>query len=170
MEKPRKFYILGTVGSGKSFLGKKISKGLGIKHYDLDDIYWERKYDKKRTRKEMEGMLRNVCRRKSWIIEGVYGTWTKKVVGESEVIILLDFPLAVLVWRLIKRFFKNGEYKTRAGVDDLMTLIRYAYKYKKSDGSTYGFAWHEKLAKRSNTDFLVIKSNRELNGFLDSLK
>ena len=35
-----KIHIVGGPGSGKSFLAKKLSRELGIPHYDLDDIQW----------------------------------------------------------------------------------------------------------------------------------
>jgi adenylate kinase family enzyme len=35
----KKIFILGISGSGKSYLAKKMSEKLGIKSYDLDDIF-----------------------------------------------------------------------------------------------------------------------------------
>ncbi len=39
-----RLHILGTSGSGKSFLAKKLSEILNIEHYDF---FFIRKYDKK---------------------------------------------------------------------------------------------------------------------------
>jgi len=45
-----KIFILGSSGSGKTFLANLLSKKLNIPSYDLDDIFWYKKYTKKRAR------------------------------------------------------------------------------------------------------------------------
>mgnify|MGYP004583180907 FL=1 len=36
-----KIHIIGTPGSGKSFLADNLSKQFDIPHYDLDDLQWD---------------------------------------------------------------------------------------------------------------------------------
>ena len=40
-----KIHIIGGPGSGKTFLAEKLSKELGIRHYDLDELQWDNKSD-----------------------------------------------------------------------------------------------------------------------------
>ena len=60
------------MASGKTTLAKKISKKLNIQHYDLDDLFWERKYDLKRSHEECTKRLKKIAKKKQWIIEGVF--------------------------------------------------------------------------------------------------
>ena len=40
-----KIHIIGGPGSGKTYLAEKLSKELGIQHYDLDELQWDNKSD-----------------------------------------------------------------------------------------------------------------------------
>ena len=84
-----KIYIIGTSGSGKSFLSRKLSEKLGIQRYDLDDLYYSRKYTVERSPWKREQMLRKIASRKKWIIEGVYGSWIESALKKADLVILL---------------------------------------------------------------------------------
>lgn len=73
-----KIHIIGGPGSGKSFLAEKLSKELGISHFDLDDLQWDNKsasYGIKRSPDERDRLLNDVLSHNDWIIEGVYYAW-----------------------------------------------------------------------------------------------
>ena len=58
-----KIHIIGGPGSGKSFLAEKLSKELGISHFDLDDLQWDNKsasYGVKRSPDERDRLLNDV--------------------------------------------------------------------------------------------------------------
>ncbi len=40
---PQKIHIIGSVGSGKTTLARKLSKTLQIPYYELDNVAWIRK-------------------------------------------------------------------------------------------------------------------------------
>ena len=164
MKNLNRIYILGTVGSGKSFLGNRISKGLGIKHYDLDDIYWERKYSKRRNKKKRMEKLKRIIKKDLWVIGGGYGSWVSEAIKKSDVVIILDCTLTILVWRVFKKLIKNGR------IGDFSKLVRYTKKYKKSRGSSYGFKYHMKLIRKNNPNYILIKNNKQLNEFLKELR
>jgi adenylate kinase family enzyme len=55
--KLNKIYILGTSGSGKTYVGNILSKKLKIPVYDSDDIMFIKKFSKTRTKKQRENKL-----------------------------------------------------------------------------------------------------------------
>ena len=65
---PKRIYIIGSTGSGKTYLARKLSLLFGIKSYDLDDIYWIKKYYKKRDENVKQRMLERIYQKKEWII------------------------------------------------------------------------------------------------------
>ncbi|MEJ2268107.1 MAG: AAA family ATPase, partial [Nanoarchaeota archaeon] len=158
----KKIFILGNMGSGKSTLAKIISEKLEIKCYDLDDIFWTKKFDKKRSKKIRDKMFKELCDKDKWIIEGAYATWIEYGIKKAEVIILLKIPVKSLLWRITKRSIKRekkknfGEERYQRSFKDYMNLIKATLKYyKREDGG--GFHQHKKLIKKHKTEFIIIK-------------
>lgn len=154
-----KVYVLGAPGSGKTFLAKKLSKILGIEHFDLDDIYWEKKYSVKRTDEERERLLEKIIKRKKWIAEGVYVSWTKEVIKNSGLVIWLDSPTHVLMWRVFSRYCQKKE-----SFKDMLALLNSIKEYKQN--SEDGYKQHIKLIESHEVNFVYIKSKEEVDNFL----
>ena len=73
--KYRRIHILGPSGCGKSYLAHKLHNILRIKTYDLDDLFFKRKYDLGRDEEERNDLLKSICKKKEWIIEGTFWRW-----------------------------------------------------------------------------------------------
>ena len=159
-----RIYILGTSGSGKTFLAKKLSNAMNIKHYDLDDVFWVRKYDKKRDEKDRIKLLDKICRSKQWIIEGVYTSWVEKASKRSDLVIWLDTPSYAIIWRIIYRFLQRKR-KHQESWKDIIALIKYARNYRKKDQPA-GYYRHKELIEKHKVDLVYIKNKTELNKFL----
>lgn len=90
-----KIHIIGGPGSGKTFLAEKLSKELGITHYDLDELQWDNKsdsYDIKRDSVERDKLLCEVLKNNNWIIEGVYYAWCQQCFADADKIYILSVP------------------------------------------------------------------------------
>jgi adenylate kinase family enzyme len=76
MKVNRKIHVIGSVGSGKTTLARKLSAQLAVPHYELDNVVWERRPhgDRRRTEKERDALLQEIIASDSWIIEGVHHT------------------------------------------------------------------------------------------------
>ncbi|PPA70356.1 AAA family ATPase [Jeotgalibacillus proteolyticus] len=105
---PQKIHIIGSVGSGKTTLAKKLSSRLSIPFYELDNVVWERDSvngDRRRAEKEREEYLTDLTNKESWIIEGVHNEeWVGESLRKAELIIYLDTRYSVRTFRIIKRF------------------------------------------------------------------
>jgi adenylate kinase family enzyme len=173
MKKLNRIHILGTSGSGKTFLSKKLSKIFKIKIYDLDDIFWlrngARKYDTKRNEKERNRLLNQITKRKKWIIEGCYSSWVEESIKNSDLVIWLNPPFHILAFRLISRFFKRKLLGTREGWRDLGLLLKYAKNYHKK-GQPAGYYLHKELIEKHKVKMIYIQTSKELNRFLKEIK
>lgn len=102
----KRIVILGTCGSGKSTLAKKLSHELKLPHVELDALAWNPNWEmasdelfRKRVQEALE--------QDAWIVDGNYSVARDLIWPRAEVAIWLDYPLSILVRRLLKRTAKN---------------------------------------------------------------
>lgn len=98
----KKILVIGTSGSGKTTLAKKLSKKLGIPHFQLDELqfmdHWEIKSDE-----TFFDEISKAVSNKAWIIDGNYGrthhlTWT-----EADTVIWIDLPFWLTIYQNFSR-------------------------------------------------------------------
>ncbi|GAA0315438.1 AAA family ATPase [Bacillus carboniphilus] len=102
-----KVHIIGSVGSGKTTLAKKLSKKLDIPYYELDNVVWTRtpNGDIRNSPERRDTILNDIVKTDQWIIEGVHHKWIMPSFKEADLIIFLDTPYSKRIYRIIKRFF-----------------------------------------------------------------
>lgn len=177
LNKLKRMYIIGTMASGKTTLAKKISQRLNIPHYDLDEIFWKRKYDLKRSDKECRKLLEKLAKRKEWIIEGVFSKWVEPGMKRSQLIVWLDLKFATLAWRLIIRKLgrKSGQFKEKWS--DTLRMLKQNFQYvnmehlaKKQDNWAYKTRdTHTALMKKHKIPCIRLKKTKEIQEFLKTL-
>ena len=137
-----KIRITGASGSGKSYLGAKISKHVGVSLTSLDELKYDfsknYKFDdkNKRTDEEMTNLLNEVITKKKWIIEGAYHKLTKSTFDDADVIIFLKLKYRVRFFNTLNRFFKRllkGRYE---GLLNFFKLTHYNISARHK--------WHER--------------------------
>ncbi|ELY0460805.1 AAA family ATPase [Listeria innocua] len=104
-----KIGIIGSVGSGKTTLAKKVSKWLQIDFFETDRIVWKREETEvRRSDSEKIAELNAILQKDNWIIEGVHlEAWTEESISQADIIIYLDLPKKQIRSQLIKRQFKQ---------------------------------------------------------------
>ncbi|NGX47152.1 MAG: Cytidylate kinase [Chlamydiae bacterium] len=103
-----KIVILGTTGSGKTTLARKISKELGIPHVELDALNWDPNWQqvddvlfRDRVKEAISG--------EKWVVDGNYSRAGHDLIWpRADVAIWLDYPLPVILWRLLKRVTRRA--------------------------------------------------------------
>ena len=132
-----KIHIIGGPGSGKTFLAEKLSKELGISHFDLDDLQWDNKsasYGVKRSPGERDRLLNEVLSHNDWIIEGVYYSWCQQCFADADRIYVLNVPRYKYRYRIIRRFVRRKlglEKGKKENLKSLRELLKWADKYQK---------------------------------------
>lgn len=126
-----KIFITGISGSGKTYLSKKLSEKYNISTFDLDDIYFKKKYIEKRLPEEAEKILsKKLENLDNWIFEGIYHDWIGELLKKSDRIVWIDLNKNLVSWRIFKRFFKRRkEYKESFW--NMLSLIRFQRQYRK---------------------------------------
>ncbi|MEX3715869.1 DNA topology modulation protein FlaR [Cytobacillus horneckiae] len=107
---PNRIHIIGSVGSGKTTLAKTLSKNYQITYYEMDNVVWERHKsgDIRRTAEERDKYLEKIVSTDRWIIEGVHHyEWVDKSFKKADLIIFLDTPYKLRIFRIIKRYIRQ---------------------------------------------------------------
>lgn len=137
-----KLYISGAAGSGKTTYAKKLSQKLGIKCFDLDDVKWINSgksgtFNTERSKEERAEALKNILtQNESWICEGVYfQDWILPVVERADEVIILNPPVYLRQYRIIKRSLKRilniEESKFKETPKALFKLLSWNQHYNK---------------------------------------
>ncbi len=131
-----KIHIIGGPGSGKTYLAEKLSKELGIRHYDLDELQWDNRsdsYGTKREPDERDRLLADVLNKNDWIIEGVYYAWCQQCFSDADKIYVLSVPRYKYRYRIIRRFVRRKlglEQGKKETLKSLSQLLKWADKYQ----------------------------------------
>lgn len=102
----QRIHIIGTSGSGKTTLARQISQHLAIVHVELDALYHEPNWTEAPTdvfRKRVEQALRS----ENWVVDGNYSKVRDIVWSRSDTVVWLDYPLPVIMRRVVRRTFRR---------------------------------------------------------------
>lgn len=99
---PRRIWVLGPCGSGKSTVADALASRLGVAATHLDDLHWapgwvERSWD------DLERRVAPVVAGDAWVIDGNYSMVRRKFAGRVELFVWLDVPFATTFPRVLRR-------------------------------------------------------------------
>ncbi len=99
---PDRILVYGVTGAGKTALAKRISEATAIPWHSVDDLTWEPGWmlvpdDEQRRRIEA------ICAGERWVLDTAYGRWLDVPLARVELIVALDFPRWLSLFRLTRR-------------------------------------------------------------------
>lgn len=162
MSQVSKIHIVGASGTGKSTLAKRLSKELGIPHYDLDDVRYPPKINKKQSYEERLPTVEKIANEDKWVVEGIYtNSWVHLLIREADQIIWLDLPLSTTLPRLFRRYIRDRINGTdRYGFRNFLKLIRWSIHYHFPD-SMYDSSDEDKhVTKKKSNNLLSLYSDK----------
>lgn len=167
----KKILILGSSGSGKTYLGTILSKRLHIKQYDLDDIHYKKKFEVVRTKKEKRRIMDKLTKKKSWIITGVRYSWMTAAIKRADNIIILNRHPILESYRVTKRWIKRklGPNPPREKLKALYDLITWNYQAFHTKKGEHVIR-HDKIIKNYTRKSIQINSSKEQKKFLSKLR
>jgi len=94
--------VIGSGGSGKSTVAAELADVLGLPLIHLDALYWSAGWvptppDEWRRRVE------ELIAQPRWVMDGNYGGTLDLRLGRSDMVVFLDLPRVVCLWRVLKR-------------------------------------------------------------------
>ena len=121
----RKMIITGTTCTGKTTLGKKVSKELSIMQVDLDEYHFLPNWVEKERDQFVQDVLNTIKDQKDWIITGNYQSIFKDTLFQkATTIVWLDYPLGIILTRYFKRTYRRVVHREKCCGENYETLGR----------------------------------------------
>lgn len=167
----KKIHIIGSIGSDKTTLAKKLSLESGIPYFELDNVVWKRLIsgDIKQSSNDRDEKLNDIIELNHWIVEGVHHKWVAKSFEEADTILFLDTKLSVRRFRIIKRFILQKFGCESSNYKPTLKILKALYSYNtffehKSKPEIF------RVLNLYNYKLVIIKNKKELKNFLRKIK
>jgi adenylate kinase family enzyme len=88
MSVPNRIHIIGSTGSGKTYLAQILSKNNNLTYGELDTVMWSGKteFAGKNPPEVRERLLQDIIDEEKWVVEGIYYKWLGKSFERADVI------------------------------------------------------------------------------------
>lgn len=162
----KKILIVGDAGRGKSTLAKNLSKKLSIKHFELDDIFWLKKYSIKRTNEEHIKLIKDLLEKeKGWVIEGSTRHMVAQCFDSADCIINLSYPSIFNQWyHIIKRNIQR-----KKSFKETITFCIQVFKKRYGIGNSRGKTPIKEMLIPHSEKVITLNSWKEIDSFIENL-
>ena len=175
----RRILILGSPGSGKSTLSRRLGAVVGVDPIDLDMIA-EVAYRSGQPRPiaPLIAAAERIAGEREWIVEGVFTAWTQLLVRTATDVVILRTSLALCLWRVIRRHFQKGIRNPHGGLRRLVAFCMEIIDYHRNQDEQPHWPDNPDRTTLAATirfaevgDRVAVLSNaREVQRFVDSMR
>ncbi len=158
-----KIRIVGSVGSGKTTLARKLALQKGIDMYSLDDVVWSRSSegDLRNSDEQRDAILDDILLQSTWIIEGSHLGWSMKTFEEADQILFLHPSLPVRIYRFSRRFMRQKRGIEQAGYIPTWRIYSRMFKWTYQYETIYKKQVRD-IIKNSPENAIEIRDGKEL--------
>lgn len=165
----KRILIIGSAGSGKSTLSQKLGSILHLPIIHLDKHYWKPNWVPT-PNEEWDQTVEEFTMRDEWIMDGNYSRTLDTRLKRADLIIFLDMPMLLCMYRVIKRRIKYHK-KMRPDLNEDCPekldweFLKWVWTYKKRSRVRV----LNKLDQVKNDKQIIILRNRkEVNELIDT--
>ena len=160
----RKIAIVGSGGSGKSWLATRLHEATGLPLFHLDKELWQPGWVMP-PREEVAARQQEIVQGERWIVDGNYNHTMGLRFAAADLVIFLDINRITCLWSAMRRAGKK-----RADMPDFLTepsvfskdsreFYRWIWSYPRV-GRKAVLDWH---ARYPATAFLRVTTRRQMN-------
>ena len=132
-----RIHVVGGPGAGKSTLARRLASKLGIEPHRLDDVAFDPQTGAARPLSSRIREVNSIAAKPAWIAEGVYLRWTDQLLALADLIVWLDVPIRVALFRKIPHHLKRSLTAgyPHAGMRNQLEHTYFLWRYYMSSGS-----------------------------------
>ncbi len=173
MKHIKRIAIIGNAGSGKSTLSQKLHTIFKFPIYYLDQYFWKPGWVRTEP-DEYKRMHDAICDKEEWIIDGINLRVMEYRIKRADMVIFLDLPSYLCLWRIFKRTLKNYDKETPSSAKGcperfnwaFLKFLKWVWDFKKK----YPAAIREILKRYPEKRFYIFRSQNDVDAFLQQLK
>lgn len=153
--------ITGNGGSGKTWLGERLSQRLSVPLVRLDDLYWDGAYGgKERDKRVVFDEVVERAAQGAWVMEGVYGWLLPAALPRATEFIFLDLPVDECLDNVRRRGNQGGGDETA-----FAALLAWIAEYPKRENANSRLA-HQRLWDAFGGTKELLRSRKEIDRYL----
>lgn len=103
----KRIVVVGTTGSGKTTMARRLSARLHVPHIELDALNWGPGWQP-RPRKEFLRSVAEATAGPAWVLDGNYSVTRDIVWPRAQLVVWLDFSLPRIMWQLWWRTWRRA--------------------------------------------------------------
>jgi adenylate kinase family enzyme len=156
--------LVGSGGSGKSWLAKRLADITGYPMIHLDNEYWQPNWTpvpKEEWIEKQKGFIRG----EKWIIDGNYNSSMELRFEAADLVIFLDINRFVCMWSAFRRHGKKRsdlpDYLDEKMNFEFIDFLKWIWTFPKT-GRKKILGLHEKYPDKA---FMIFKSRRMVKKF-----
>ena len=170
-EPPRRIAVVGVSGSGKSTLCRFLAKRLRLRHVKIDRIFWQAN---RPAREEFCNLVHEALDGTDWVADGNYHAVEQLTWEQADLVIWLDPPRSVLVWRLVRRRIRQGTRPAatgkwhgswRAFFFSRRSIVPTCWRAVRNSRTRYG----ARMAENGHLRVVHVRKQREISALLQEL-
>ena len=100
--------VVGTTGSGKSWLASHLAERLGLPHVELDALFWDPHWT---PAPQFRERVAAAVAGAGWVVDGNYRAIRDLTWPRAQTIVWLDYGLGTIYRRLIPRIYRRIQRK-----------------------------------------------------------
>ena len=165
-----KIYIVGSVASGKTTLGKNLSNKTGIQCTNLDGVVHIKDKSNKewgnirRSDKEIDLLFKSILLKPQWIIEDAGRKMFREGMEEADIIIHLKPSLVIRKLRIITRYIKQKLGIEKSIYTPSLSMIK--FMFKALNNYETGKDDLEARLKNYSSKVLMLKNRSDIRRFI----
>jgi adenylate kinase family enzyme len=160
---PRRIVVLGCAGSGKTSLAQQIGERTGLPVICLDEM--SGRLSSQGELSSFRSLLEEAHAKEAWISDGNFAQLSFDIrLPRAELIIWLELPRMLCVWRACTRVLRQGEpHRLR----DLPAVLAFIWRFDRVNRTLIEVA---RSTHGTKVPVIRLKSRREIAGFSQSLE
>ena len=168
----KKALVIGSPGAGKTTFARRLAQKTGLPLIHLDYYYHDKSKDyySEKNKPAWYAEVRQLMKRKSWIMDGNYSTTFPERFEEADTIFFFDFPLRLRLYGIFRRrlqFHKKQRYDMP---DDWQEKITWEFFKFVWNFESYRPKITSVINQKNGKKIITFKTRTDAQNYLNSLK